>query len=344
MKPTQLASGAWRAKVFIGKDETGKKQYVSITRKTKNECLRDAAEIAIHHHEITRTPLAMTLGEAIDEYIADRSNILSPSTIRTYKTIRKNNLRPEMSIKIDLINSTVAQRAINREAKNLSPKTVANIFGLLSAVIRFYTDRTLKVRLPPKQKRKANVLTENELKSLIQAVRGHRAELPILLALLLGLRRGEILGISPEDYDRKNKLLYIHKVMVQDENCQFIEKQTTKTSTSTRTLTVPPYLAERLEQTIDEGKPINTYNPSHICQALEIICERNGLPKMTLHDLRRQNASVMLSLGIADKYAMERGGWSSPSVMKNIYQMTMSDKRKNVDSIVNDYFERLAQG
>ena len=129
--------------------------------------------------------------------------------------------------------------------------------------------------------------------------------------------------------------------MVQDENCQFVEKKTTKTPNSTRSLTVLPNLAERLAEVLENGGMVNTYNPSHICQALEIICRNNGLPKMTLHDLRRQNASVMLSLGIADKYAMERGGWSSPSVMKNIYQMTMSDKRKNVDSVVNSYFESL---
>ena len=51
---------------------------------------------------------------------------------------------------------------------------------------------------------------------------------------------------------------------------------------------------------------------------------------------------IMLSLGIADKYAMERGGWSTPHVMKSIYQMTLSDKRVSVDNTINSYFEQLA--
>lgn len=342
MKPTQLPSGAWRAKVFVGRDELGKKKFVSITRNSKNECLRDAAAIAAHHHEITRDSSAMTLEEAIDDYLESRSNILSPSTIRAYKTIRKHYLQPEMSMRLSSITDRIAQRAINREAKDKAPKTVSNIFGLMSVVVKHYTDRSLRVALPPKQKRRPNILTEDELRILIRAVDGHRGELPILLALFLGLRRGEIIGLTAEDYDPKAKTLFIHRVLVENDQSKFVEKNTAKTPASTRLLTVPDYLAQRIEKALDDGGKINTYSPSRLSKVLDDICKDHGLPKMTLHDLRRQNASVMLSLGIADKYAMERGGWSSPSIMKNVYQMTMSDKRKMTDSVVNRYFESLA--
>lgn len=57
--------------------------------------------------------------------------------------------------------------------------------------------------------------------------------------------------------------------------------------------------------------------------------------------LRHLNASVMLLLGIPDKYAMERGGWSTPSVLKSVYQHTFSDERKLVDKRIDDYFNSL---
>lgn len=342
MKPTQLKSGAWRVKVYVGKDEQGKRKFVSVTRATKNECLRDAADIAIHHHEIARDCRNMTLGEAIDDYLESRSNILSPSTIRGYDYVRRLTLQGIINMKLGAITSNVAQKAINLEAKDKSPKTVSNIFGVLSVIMHAYCDRKLYVSLPCKQKKDYTVLTEAEIRKLIQSIQGHPCEIPVLLGLMLGLRRGEILGLRPDDYDRKNKIICIRRVMVEDKNSHFIEKPTPKTFTSNRDLIVPKYLADRIEAAIDSGHVLNEYSAARISKTLGKICEKNGIPKVTLHDLRRQNASVMLALGIADKYAMERGGWSTPNIMKSVYQMTMSDQRINVDHTVNSYFEQLA--
>lgn len=49
----------------------------------------------------------------------------------------------------------------------------------------------------------------------------------------------------------------------------------------------------------------------------------------------------MLALGIPDKYAMERGGWSSPHVMKSVYQHTFSAERKAADDKIDEYFYGL---
>ena len=53
------------------------------------------------------------------------------------------------------------------------------------------------------------------------------------------------------------------------------------------------------------------------------------------------NASVMLALGIPDKYAMERGGWSTNSTLKNVYQHTFSEERKRVDEKIDNYFNGI---
>jgi hypothetical protein len=49
----------------------------------------------------------------------------------------------------------------------------------------------------------------------------------------------------------------------------------------------------------------------------------------------------MLSLNIPDKYAMERGGWSSPSVMKSVYQHTFSAEREAIEDKIDNYFNGL---
>ena len=50
---------------------------------------------------------------------------------------------------------------------------------------------------------------------------------------------------------------------------------------------------------------------------------------------------MLLELGILEKYAMERGGWSTPSTLQNVYQHTFSKQRKLVDDKVDRYFEEF---
>ena len=65
--------------------------------------------------------------------------------------------------------------------------------------------------------------------------------------------------------------------------------------------------------------------------------------EMTFHDLRHLNASIMLMLGIPDKYAMERGGWSTNSTLKAVYQHTFSEERKIVDEKIDSYFNSIIE-
>lgn len=68
--------------------------------------------------------------------------------------------------------------------------------------------------------------------------------------------------------------------------------------------------------------------------------KRNGII-MTFHDLRHLNASIMLMLGVPDKYAMERGGWSTDSILKSVYQQTFSSERKKIDKMIDGYFNGI---
>lgn len=340
MKPTKLPSGSWRCLVYLGKDQNGKRIQKSVTSNDYYDCLEQASKLAKHHHQVSVNPSYMTLGEAIDDYIQLKSNILSPATIRGYKSIRDNHLKPEMGIQLTKLSDTVIQKAINRESKDFSPKTIRNIYGLLTKIFSQYAGRTISASLPQKTPYEAKVLTEDELKSLIKVIQGEEVEVPILLALFLGLRRSEILALTHDDYDPKTKTLTINKALVPNEKNQYVVK-TTKTVKSNRKISVPPYLSERLEARIKVDLEFCTVSPSHICTKLKKICKANNLPEIRLHDLRHQNASVMLALGVADKYAMERGGWSSNATMKNIYQHTMSTKRSETDDLINDYFQSL---
>ena len=344
MKPTKLPSGSWRIVVSLGKDENGKRIYQSVTNSDKYQCIRDATDIAQHYKEVSKTPSKMTLDEGIQKYIQIKENVLSPSTIRGYEQIRKYHLQNEMNLPLCKITDTVAQEAINREAKEYSAKTVKNVYGVLSAVMNQFTGRIPKVTLPRISTNAPIVLTSEQLTLLIKELQGHDGEILYLMAMFLGLRRSEIMAFDPErDYDRKTRVIHISHAKVMDKYNKFIEKSTTKTEKSDRYLQIPEYLATRIEDKIDTNEPLFKVNPSNMARSLERVCKRAGIPELGLHDLRHQNASVMLALGTPDKYAMERGGWSTDYVMKRTYQHTISDTRAKIDQNINNYFQDLAE-
>jgi integrase len=210
----------------------------------------------------------------------------------------------------------------------------------MTVVMHEFADRELSVTLDYPEEREPNTLSENELRILIQALQGDASEIPLLMAMFLGMRRSEIMALEHSDYDPKTQTITITKAKVPNKDGDFVVKKP-KTKKSRRKISVPPYLADKLETCIESGVPFYNVAPERPYKRLQVLCDRYNLPKMSMHDLRHQNASIMLKLGVPDKYAMERGGWSTNSVLKNIYQHTMSDARLETESKMNDYFSSI---
>ena len=82
-------------------------------------------------------------------------------------------------------------------------------------------------------------------------------------------------------------------------------------------------------------------HPNNIYRNLAKICKRVGIPFVGVHGLRHTNASVMLSLGIVDKIAMSRGGWTSKETLERIYQHLFSADKDAADEAINAYFQEL---
>ena len=51
----------------------------------------------------------------------------------------------------------------------------------------------------------------------------------------------------------------------------------------------------------------------------------------------------MHMLGVSDKSAQERGGWSTDHIMKSVYTHTFTDDRNAADKKIDSYFDELMQ-
>lgn len=331
----KLPSGSWRVNLYIGKDINGKRLYKSFTADTKKEAEYLAASYNLKRKE---KPRNLTVGDAIDGYIAAKEHVLSPSTIGGYKVCRRNQLQGLMNIPLDRIDNITIQQEINREAARLSPKSIRNAHGLLSAALGMYLpDFTIRTTLPAKEHKIKDLPTPAQV---LGAVKGSDIELPVMMALWLGLRMSEVRGIRYGDI--KDEILTIRNVRIKFGD-QVIEKERAKTYNSNRQLRIP----ERLLSMIGAGKPDDYVVQTSACTLTKklkrLVMDATG-KDMTFHDLRHLNASVMLSLGVPDKYAMERGGWSTNSTLKSVYQHTFSEKRQEVDQQIDDFFGSLVDG
>lgn len=332
-KAKKLPSGSWRVKAYVGKDENGKLIYKSFTAPSKREA-EGAAALYLAQKKRERAQ-EMTVGEAIDMYIVSKENVLSPSTIGGYRVTRRNQMQGLMGIQLnDLTNSDI-QSEFNREALRLSPKTLRNARGLLSAALSVYMpDFTVRVSLPAKAHKVLDLPTPEEV---IRAVRGTDIELPCLLALWLSLRMSEVRGIRYKDIH--GNVLTVQNVKIKFGADEFTKEQT-KTYNSTRVHELP----DKLLELIGTGSPEEYVVPmvaQTITKQLKRYVEKSCGKDVTFHQLRHLNASVMVELGVPDKYAMERGGWSTDSTLRSVYQHTFDDKRREIDKQINDYFERL---
>lgn len=334
-KAEKLKSGNWRAKAYMGTDENGKKIFQSFTAATKKEAEYLAAEAVLKKKEKVQN---LTVGEAIDKYIAIKENTLSPTTIAGYRGIRRNYLQMIMDIPVQKLNQEIVQKAINDESKRISAKTLKSAHSLLTAAMSIYNpDLRLHTTLPRVQKKYKDLPTPAEV---MQAVSGTEVELPVLLGLWLGMRLSEIRGIRKKDI--QNGYLTIQNVIVTVER-QDVEKEQTKTNESARRLKLPKKIIELIEKcdTENDDDYIIKLSGTAIYKRFMRIIDKAGIKKMTFHDLRHLNASVMLALGVPDKYAMERGGWSTTSTLKSVYQHTFSTEREIVDKRIDDYFESI---
>ena len=343
-KPRKLKSGRWNVCVFSHKDPDGKKRFESFTADNKAEVLMMAAEFQKTRKRAQ--PSTQTVRQAVKKYI-QISEVLSPTTLSAYDKILKYAFQDLMDLPVESLTDETVQLAINQEAKRpsqqtgkrISPKTVKNEYALLAAALK-HSGKTFDVKLPTVQKK---VKEYPAPETVLKAIKGSNIELPAMLAIWLSFSLSEIRGIMCSSI--RGDYITIDRVKVHVDGVDVL-KETAKVETRLRRHHIPPYIKglivaqETWQDYTRTGKdgPLIDLTIHQIRDRWQRLCKRNDL-ELSFHDLRHMNASIMLMLNVPEKYAMERGGWSTPHVMKSVYQHTFTQERQSVDDQIDKYFD-----
>lgn len=307
---------------------------VCITRDTAKEALRDALIYEQTHDKKNYR----TFKDALERYIEVKKDVLSPTTLRSYKSRQQNAYDSLNDLRLTQITSEVIQEWINTYSIKHKPKTVANAHGLIMAVMdMFRPEARFNVTLPKRYKAELYTPTDDDIKRILDHVKGTDLGKAVMLAAFGTLRRGEACALTYEDI--KDNFIYVNKSMSYADG--WVVKSP-KTVTSVRTIKLPSKVIEALRERHTDSQEVVGMNPEAVRKAFKKVLRELNLPDFRFHDLRAYSVSARHAMGIPDVYTMSVGGYSSDSVMKSIYRRTMSDKEEAFADMANEHFSTIA--
>jgi integrase len=322
-KPKQLKSGEFYAQIMVG----GLVEYVKAD--TEREYYAKARAVKSGLLKTQKTKAGATVGQLVDQYIAANTNVLSPSTIRSYLSYRTH--RFQSSMQKDAL-SVDWQAAINAEAAEVSPKSVLNAWRLITASYRAAKLAVPDVNLPKVPKADRPWLDFEQIKIFLKAVEGEPCELGALLALH-SLRRSEILNLEAANIT--TEVIKVRGAAVHNADGILVSKATNKNSTSTRDV---PIMIPRILKLLPESGKVITGNPNNLWTQINRVCKKAGLPEVGVHGLRHSFASLAFHLNWPEMQTMTVGGWHDYNTVHNIYTHLASQDRTTAIENMTAFF------
>lgn len=189
-------------------------------------------------------------------------------------------------------------------------------------------------------------LEENEFNKLVQYIEDSPMTAPnfmIYTAALSGMRTGEILALTYDDFDIENGKILVTKSKTIQAPYQYT---TPKTKQSVREITMPPYYFEQLERfkqafpNTDEhifGEKTSQAVPGY---RLKCLTKELNIKPITLHGLRHSHASILINNGVDIAYVSERLGHSSVNVTQKVYFHFLNKTRENAEKKMLNVFKK----
>lgn len=163
----------------------------------------------------------------------------------------------------------------------------------------------------------------------------------IYIALLSGMRLGEILALTYDDIDTVNKSISITKNKTNQYPFEYV---TPKTQSSIRTISMPDKFFIQLDR-YREQYPYSdlhflgdNHEQNYYTRVLKLILKEINAKPITFHGLRHTHASYLINNGIDVAYVSERLGHSNVGITQKTYFHLLDDKRKSEQEKALDLF------
>jgi integrase len=198
---------------------------------------------------------------------------------------------------------------------------------------------------PPKVKSEEKITwTVDEVNRFLNLIKNSSMEIPYLLAIFTGMRRGEVLGLKWDDVDFENKKIRIKRSLCFVSGKGLIFKEP-KTKKSKRQISISQHVVNVLKKhkqkqefqkeklgvqyqdnnlivCTDDGKPLD---PRNLLRQFYRLIEEANVPRISFHDLRHTHATILMQQGENPKVVSERLGHSRVGITLDLYSHVSDD-------------------
>ena len=374
----QLSDGRWRAAVSVGfkLGKPARKVFTAATRgdvqKKLAKAVRDK-QLGIHPAD-ERMKFADHLGRWLAEVVKPS---VRPKTYSTYELLVRRHVAPMLGIHpIAKLTPSMVRSFLNAKLKEgFSGSTVKHLLVLVrSAITSAVKDGivpqnvALVVKAPTRSengqespaRRKPVPFNPEQARAFLDSVKGDRLEALFTVAVSLGLRQGEILGLKWDDVD-----LVAAKLNVTGQLQRLggkLIKVAPKSEKSLRPISLPAVAVSALwahqskQQkerewsgsdwqdtgyvfTTSRGTPMD---PRNIIRRFVAVLAAADLPKMRFHDLRHSAATLLLAQGVSPRYISDMLGHAQVSFTMQTYAHVLPHVQREVATKMDEILNRVA--
>ncbi len=280
----------------------------------------------------------MTFSSFIDRYTEDMKTRLKENTWSTKEHIIRSKLTPYFG-RLKLSNITPQQiitwqnELLNyrdAQGKPYSPVYLRTIQNQLSAIfnhaVRYYRLRENPCKkagsMGKKKAREMLFWTKEEYLQFAKAIQDKpMAYHAFQMLYWCGIREGELLALTPADFDFSKETVTISKSYQRMKGKDVITDP--KTEKSNRTITMPDFLAAEMQEyigslyRIQSDDRIFPFTSSFLRHEMERGCKASGVKKIRIHDLRHSAISLLIDMGFSPLAIADRVGHEAIEITYN---------------------------
>jgi len=366
---------SWQITIELPRDPiTGKRRQKLLSAPTKKEVEDKALALRA---SISAGGFAeadsknLTVTEYLTKWLESSKQSTRATTHRRYKDLMRLHVMPFIGgIKLTKLAPLDVQRLYSdrMEVAHRSPTTVAQIhtilhkalkqavrWGLLTRNVTEAVDRPRRIT--------PNYVTWNQSQVSTFLAVSDKDDWGALwrLALLTGMRRGEILGLKWEDVDFERGVLAVKRALIRSASKGF-EFSQPKSAAGRRAIALSPSVVQslrqhrkrQLEARLASGAPYVDQDlvfatplgtpilPNALVLRFNRLIAEAGLPTLRFHDLRHSSATLMLANGEHPKIVQERLGHSDVGMTLNRYSHVTMDMQREAANRMDKMLEDIS--
>ena len=348
--------GTW--KVYLRYKDWQNKSCIHTKRGFSTK--REALEYERSFLQMKSRDINMSFSKFVEIYLADKKPRLKYNTFMSKKHVIETKILPYFGEKalVDISAADIIQwqneliGIKDEEGKPYSPTYLRTIQNQLSAIFnharKFYSLPVNPSEIAGKMgKSKAKEMlfwTKDEYLLFAEVMKSKPISYYAFEILYwCGIREGELLALTRNDFDLENKTLTINKSFQRIKKEDYITEP--KTEKSNRIISLPDFLVKEMEDFFaslykyDDKTRLFPFSKSYLHHEMDRGVKESGVKRIRIHDLRHSHVALLIELGFSPVAIAERMGHESITITlgyAHLYPSKQSQLADKLDELKHD--------